>query len=90
MYITIKISAETVQNLHQRSPSTPELMELLKIEKKFGITIEPLHPFLNDLHLDPYFVVRMPKDVNAEEIIARLRQCKMVEAAYIKPPDEMP
>ena len=90
MYITIKISAETVQNLHKRSLSTPELMELLKIEKEFGIIMEPLHPFSNDFRLDPYFVVRVPKGIDAEEIIARFRQCEMVEAVYIKPPDEMP
>lgn len=90
IYITIKVSEEMARNLHQRGSSTPELKELIKLEKEFNVAIEPMHPYSDNSRLDPYFVVRIPEHATTEEMLTRFRQCKMIEAAYIKPPDELP
>jgi hypothetical protein len=52
--------------------------------------LEPIHPGTEDPELTRYFTVEAPDQATAERVMARLRQSKAVEAAYVKPPDAMP
>jgi hypothetical protein len=37
-----------------------------------------------------YFIVDVPDAETAQRVINRLQQSKAIEAAYLKPPDELP
>jgi hypothetical protein len=89
--VTVKISKEARGSLQKRKSSTSKLLdELLTVEKDLGILLEPLHPGAEDPYLSPYFKVKVPDHATATKVINRLLNCKAVEAAYIKPSDELP
>ena len=90
MQITVKVSADIGRSIHQRSPSTTESAELLRIVEAFGVTLEPMHPGTADPNLMSYFIVEVPDAETAQRVINRLQQSKAIEAAYLKPPDEVP
>lgn len=55
-----------------------------------GVAVQPMHPGTNDPDLMRFFTVEVPDSASAEQLIARIQQDAEVEAAYLKPPDEMP
>jgi hypothetical protein len=89
--ITVKVSKEITGRLQKRKPSTNQLLnELLTVEKDLGVLLEPLHPGAEDTYLSPYFKVKVPDHATAKRVINRLLNCKAVEAAYLKPSNELP
>lgn len=90
MHVTIQLSAVVARTLHRRESPTTESQELLKIAEELGVSLEPVHPGAEDPLLAPYFRVDVSDSATAERVIAHLRQSKAVEAAYLKPPDELP
>jgi hypothetical protein len=58
--------------------------------EKLGVELEPMHPGTRDPFLAPYFIVEVPDSETAERIVTHLRQSGAIEAAYIKPLDELP
>lgn len=90
MYVTIRVQTDVALALHQRQQHTAASTELLQKAKELGVVLEPLHPGAEDPYLVPYFTVKVPDPATAERVIARLQHCKAIEAAYLKPPDEMP
>ena len=60
------------------------------IVEEFGVVLEPLHPDTEDPSLISYFTIEVPDHATADRVIARLLQSKGIEAAYLKPPDELP
>jgi hypothetical protein len=52
--------------------------------------LEPLHPGAEEPHLASYFTVEVQDPATADQVIARLKHCHAIEAAYLKPPDELP
>jgi hypothetical protein len=57
---------------------------------RLGTTLRPMHPGVNDPNLASYYYAETPDQPTAEQVIARLRQCNSVEAAYLKPPEGPP
>ena len=91
MLITVKVSKKVTDSLQKRKPSTSQLLnELLTVEKDLDISLEPLHPGAEDPYLSPYFKVKVSDHATATKVINRLLNCKAVEAAYLKPSDELP
>jgi hypothetical protein len=90
MYVTLQVQTDVALALHQRRPHTAASKELLQTAKELDVVLKPLHPGVEDRHLVSYFTVEVPDSATAEVVLAHLRNCKAVEAAYIKPPDEMP
>lgn len=90
MHVTVQVSADVAHTLHLRGPPTTESQELLQTTKALGIVLEPVHPGAEDPLLAPYFTVEVPDPATAERVITRLQQSKAIEAAYLKPPDELP
>ena len=88
--VTIIVSADAVHPLHNRCAPTSASQKLLKIAEKFGVVLEPMHPGSEDPLLDPYFIAEVPDSGAAERLVTHLRRSKATEAAYIKPPDELP
>lgn len=89
MNITIQVQTDTALALHRQQPTTAS-KELLQAAKELSVTLEPMHPGTRDSRLMTYFTVRVPNQEMAQRAIARFQRCAAVEAAYLKPLDEMP
>ena len=90
MQITVLLQADVARRLHRRGQPTTESEELNHITKQLGVALKSIHPGTADPDLTRYFTVEAPDQATAERVIARLRQSKAVEAAYVKPLDAMP
>ncbi len=90
MQVTVQVSADVARALHQQGPPTAESEAPLRLIETFGLTLEPMHPDTDDPNLQSYFTVEVLDHATAQRVIDRLRQSEAVEAAYVKPPDELP
>lgn len=90
MQVTVQVSPNVARSRRQLSPSTEESEELLRVMETFALKLEPLHHNTDDSVLLSYFTVEVQDNTTAQRMIDRLQQLEAVEAAYIKPPDELP
>ncbi len=88
--VIIQVSTDVARILHQRGAPTTESKELFRITEELGVLLKPMHPGAEDPLLNQYFLVEVPDSATAERVIAHLRRSKAIEAAYLKPPDELP
>ena len=80
------------QHLHPGSvpKRKPETEQLLNAVTKLGGRLSPVHPGQTHPTLVPYFMVETKDRMTAEQLIARLQQFNIVEAAYLRPEEELP
>jgi hypothetical protein len=90
MKVIIQVSADVARALRQRSPPIAESEELLRIIETLGLRLEPMHHDADDPNLQTYFTVEVQDQATAQRVIDRLQQLEGIEAAYVKPPDELP
>ena len=90
MYVMVQVRMDVALALQQRQPATNASEELLNAAGELGVVLKPVHPSAKDPHLMQYFMVEVQDLATAKQVISRLQDCKAVEAAYLKPPDEMP
>ena len=90
MQVIIQVSPDLASALHKRVSPTIESKELLSFIQASGLTLKPMHPDTEDLTLLNYFVVEVPDQATAQRVVEHLQQFAGVEAAYVKPPDELP
>ena len=90
MQVIVQVSENMARALHQRIPPTSESEALLRIIETFCHTLEPMHRNTDDPNLQRYLTVEVPDHATAQRIIDRLQQAAGIEAAYVKPPDELP
>lgn len=90
MYVNVQIATETARALQERSPPNAESEALLRMIQTFGLTLEPLHRNADDDRLQSHFKLEVPDLETAQRVMNRLQQSSVVEAAYLKPPDELP
>ena len=69
---------------------SPELRQLQRTAQKLGVELRPMHPGTTDPLLAPFFVIETSDEAAARHIVNSLIRLKVVEAAYLKPPDELP
>lgn len=67
-----------------------ETQELLNAATELGVRLEPVHPGQTHPLLAPYFMVDVPNRETAEKVIEGLSRFKTVEAAYLKPDEQLP
>ncbi|HEV3478029.1 MAG TPA: hypothetical protein VG144_01115 [Gaiellaceae bacterium] len=90
MEINVQIRADTAPALSGLE-SSPEADELRSDLEALGVDLRPVHPKAADPLLAPYFVVEVGDDEELKErALAVLRESPLVEAAYTKPPAELP
>jgi hypothetical protein len=87
--ITVQVSPELARGLRQKGVSSGPAEELKRIADEFNVSFRPLHPETNDTSLGSYLVVDVSDPGVEERVLTRLRQSPAVQAAYVKPPDEM-
>lgn len=90
MQVIVQVSADIARALHQLIPPTDESEQLLRIVRTCARTLEPMHRDTDNPNLQSYFTVEVPDRATAELTIDRLRQITGIEAAYVKPSDELP
>lgn len=90
MQVVIQVTADVARPLHQLGPPTEQSEALLRMAETFGLTLKPIHPGTDDPELQTYFMVDVHDPETAQELTDRLQQMPGIEAAYIKPPDELP
>ncbi len=60
------------------------------VEEEYGVTLRPMHPNAHDAVLCTYYYANVTDEATAHEVLTRLRRSTRIEAAYVKPADEMP
>lgn len=90
MEVTIKITSNEALALQQKNSSPDVPGELLQAIEELGVALKPLHPGAKDPDLFTYFKVEVQNFAEAERAVNRLSRCQNVEAAYLKPADELP
>jgi hypothetical protein len=88
--ITLQVRPEVARALQHRGPPSAESEDLLKTAASLGVSLELIHPGAEDPTLISYFNVAVSDPNSVELVIDRLRECRAVEAAYVKPPDALP
>ena len=90
MQVIVQVSASAARKLNQQGPPTAEIEALLKTIETFSLTLQPMHRDTEDPNLQRYFIVEVPDQATAQRVMERLQQSEAVEAAYVKPRDELP
>jgi hypothetical protein len=99
MQVVIQIDPESSRQLNSLLDATPaasgdtsvspQVRDLANEARELG-DLRAIHPGVDSADLQSFFVLDVPDRDSAERAIARLRQSKVVTAAYFKPPDEAP
>ena len=63
---------------------------LASVLDDYALTARPLDPGTTDPTLRRFYTIDLPPEVSVDDLLDRLRTLDGVEAAYVKPPDEMP
>lgn len=84
MYVVVQVR-RTSASVSGQLPA-----DLQEAVSRVGINLRPMHPGVTDPNLASYYYVETPDQPAAERVIAQLRQCNSVEAAYLKPPEGPP
>jgi hypothetical protein len=91
MQITLKLSEDVVRRLGSkvaRERATETVLGMTP--EQANMEIRPLHPETDDLALSSFYTVDVADEIQAEQTLNRLRSSALVEAAYVKPADELP
>lgn len=88
--VTVKLSLDTALALQNQKQASSDLKELLQVVNELRIKLTPMHPGAQDALLAPWYTIMLTDNVTATHVLVRLQNCKGVEAAYIKPPTELP
>ena len=93
MEIVVRLRPETARvfqgNTGARN-ATGRAAEVATVLRRFGVNLRPQHPSVSDPGLGSYFIVSGALSSQAEQIAEALRGLGEVEAAYVKPPAELP
>ncbi len=88
--VTVLVRPNATSTSHQHQPTEGATEELVRITEELGVRLEPMHPAVRDPRLALYFTVEVPDRSTAERVIQQLQRSSAVEAAYLKPADELP
>jgi hypothetical protein len=90
MQITVQVTQEAADVLEGKTTPSDEEHDLRQLVRTFGATLEPLHPGSSDPTLRTFFMVDIADADMAGRVLEALQRHPAVEAAYIKPMEELP
>lgn len=90
MSVTIQVSSAVAAALRRRSSADTAAAALQRLSDELGLRLAPIHPEAAGDDLARYFTIEIGEPHVAETLLARLRACPGVDAAYMKPSDAMP
>jgi hypothetical protein len=89
--ISVQVQPSAIPALRGSEPPSTEVQDLRSRLEELGVELQPVHPNVDDPLLAPHFTVEAPDDEElAAGLLAVLTESPVVEAAYAKPPDELP
>jgi hypothetical protein len=88
--ITIQVRPDVARALQGLLPSSPEAEEVARAAAELGTVLEPIHPGVDDPHLETYFTVEVADPAAADRLLEEFGANPAIEAAYIKPSDAAP
>lgn len=92
MQVSVRVQPD-VAPAFQGTDAPPAEVNDLRLElEALGVGLEPMHPGIDDPELATYFTVEVPDDDEeiAAQVLVVLSESALVDAAYVKPPDELP
>jgi malic enzyme len=90
MKVTVHVRPDAKLNSSNDQQATAQAKEIAETAKQLGVVLEPMHPSIDDPRLANSFAVEVPDAAAAERVIDRLQTLEAIEAAYLKPSDELP
>lgn len=97
MQVMLQLQNDAAMELHQQtgtltesSGGESEAQELVNAAAELGVSLIPVHPGQTHPLLAPYFMVEVQNRETAEKVLDRLQRFNIVEAAYLKPEDQLP
>ena len=91
MQISVQVRPSAVPALRGGEPPAADVQDLREQLEELGVDLQPVHANADDPLLTPHFTVEVPDDEElAARILAVLAQSAVVDAAYVKPADELP
>jgi hypothetical protein len=97
MRIVIQLEPDAAREVHalQRTtrgtaPGRLRAAPVFALLEKFGLQLDPVHPGTRDPSLAVYFTIEIADQRTADRLLQDLQQMKVVDAAYLKPEDELP
>lgn len=88
--VIVQVQLDIALQIRNQQPKTNASTAIEAQVEEFNTRLEPLHPGSTDQQLIPYFVVQTADTQTANQVMVALRRCPGVEAAYLKPLDELP
>lgn len=90
MVVTVQVRSELASAIRRRDWSDAASNELLVAVNELGLSLAPMDPGAQDAVIRSFFAVEVDDEDQASLVVSRLQRCQAVEAAYLKPPDELP
>jgi hypothetical protein len=90
MRVTVQLDPKIARTLIHGESSEKACPELAEVLDTLTVSLVPLHPGVDDGTLSSYFAVDVPDYKTAETVVRRLRPCRGIRAAYVKPVDALP
>jgi hypothetical protein len=89
MRVSIKLTSDAAAQLQGHASATDATRVLLDRTGEAGVTLEPMHPGVDDDELRTWYYADVD-DERTDEVLDRLRHDEAIEAAYVKPPESLP
>jgi hypothetical protein len=86
MRIVVQLTPGATRQMRSRASRATERHPLAWLAH----SLTPIHPRSSDSTLDTFFAVEISDPEEAARVLERLRNDPVVDAAYVKPDDELP
>lgn len=90
MEVVVQVSPDVAPAVRGGTPSTEPSREIFDAAAELGVVLDPMDPGSAESPLADYFVVMVADPDLAQDIATRFQRCQAIEAAYVKPPAELP
>lgn len=90
MIVALQTHPEVAADLLQTAPRGANILRILSLLKEFGADLRPTFPEVDDPELKTHFFIDVADSRAAKTLASRLAAVPGVEAAYVKPREEVP
>jgi hypothetical protein len=97
MRIVIQLQPDAAREVHElqrrdrrTAPGRLRAAPVFALLEKLGLQLDPVHPDTRDPSLAVFFTIEIADQRTADRLLQDLQQMKVVDAAYLKPEDELP